>query len=275
MYEAVIPEIRIIDTTLRDGEQSAGVALGEKEKTEVARIIDSMGVYQIEAGIPAMGGAEKRSIQRIALMGLKSRISAWNRLNVGDIDASMECGEVVVHISVPSSDLQIKRKLNKDRTWVLDMTRRCVERAREKDFEVSLGLEDASRADPAYLREICVLAASMGVKLVRYADTVGHLHRSKIFKELGPLKDGLPLDLEIHAHNDLGMAVSNSMAAVQAGAVYVDTTVGGIGERTGNCHFLNFVRAARCCLDAFKDWDLQKLAFSEQLVLKKMRLRHM
>ena len=275
MYEAAIPEIRIIDTTLRDGEQSAGVALGEKEKTEVARIIDSMGVYQIEAGIPAMGGSEKRSIQRIALMGLKSRISVWNRLNVGDIDASMECGPVVVHISVPSSDLQIKRKLNKDRAWVLDTTRRCVERAGEKDFEVSLGLEDASRADPAYLREICVLAASLGVKLIRYADTVGHLHRSKIFKELGPLKDGLPLDLEIHAHNDLGMAVSNSVAAVQAGAVYVDTTVGGIGERAGNCHFLHFVRAARGCLDAFKDWDLQKLAFSEQLVLKKMRLRHM
>lgn len=139
--------IKIIDTTLRDGEQKAGIALSVEEKVEIAKIISEMGVYQIEAGIPAMGGDEKSSVTKIAALGLKSKIAAWNRMSTKDIDISMECGVDIIHISSPVSDLQIKYKLEKDRNWVVENLKKTITYALEKDCEVTVGLEDSSRAD--------------------------------------------------------------------------------------------------------------------------------
>src|SRR5665647_1561963 len=132
---------KIVDTTLRDGEQMAGVELGFNDKIEFAKIIDSKNVYQIEAGTPAMGGDEKKSIEKLMGLGLKSKISAWNRMNINDINHSIDCRVDIVHISVPVSDIQIKWKLEKDRIWVINEMKRSVYYAKEKGYPVIVGLE--------------------------------------------------------------------------------------------------------------------------------------
>jgi homocitrate synthase NifV len=267
-------ELCIIDTTLRDGEQSAGIALGVNEKVEVAKLLDRMGIYQIEAGIPAMGGTEKKSMEKIIQLGLKSRISAWNRLNPADIAKSMSCGDVIIHISVPSSDLHIKHKLGRDRGWVLDNMRKCIYIARERGFEVTIGLEDASRADPGFLAELCREAWTEGADRIRYADTVGVLYRKKAYDELKLLRQSAPIDFEMHTHNDLGMALANSMAAVEAGVRFIDTTIDGIGERAGNCSFMDFVMAAKASGLGFTGVSIPELTFYEAEIIKIMKLRY-
>lgn len=266
--------IRIVDTTLRDGEQSAGIALGIDKKIEIAEILDAMGIYQIEVGIPAMGGQEKNSIMKIVELGLKSRISVWNRMNINDIKESMSCGQVIIHICVPASDIQINYKLNKDRNWVLQNMKKCIFTAKEHGYEVVIGLEDASRADMLFLQELAGTAEREGADRIRYADTVGILHRKKAFDDIALMKQSIHIDLEIHAHNDLGMAVSNSIAAAEAGAQYVDTTICGIGERAGNCSFVKFVSAARTCLNTFNEYNMGELIKMEQLIFEKMKLNY-
>ncbi len=264
--------IRIVDTTLRDGEQSAGIALSVDEKVEIAKALNALGIYQIEAGIPAMGGQEMKSIMKIVELGLKSRISVWNRMNIADIKESMSCGKVIIHICVPASDIQLQHKLNKDRNWVIQNMKKCICLAKEKEFEVVVGIEDASRADLDFVKEIVGNAKNEGAERIRYADTIGILHRKKTFDDITALEKSAEMDFEIHAHNDLGMAVSNSIAAVSAGAKYVDTTIGGIGKRAGNCSFTKFIQAARSCFDAFSDFDMEKMTYLEEIILKKMKL---
>lgn len=232
--------IKIVDTTLRDGEQKAGIALGIKEKVEIAKILNDIGIFQIEAGIAAMGGDEKESIKEIAGLGLKSKISSWNRMNIKDINESIECSVDIIHISVPVSDLQIEEKLKKNKNWVLENIKKCVKYTVDKGYEVTVGLEDASRADVNFLIEICKLLYDMGVKRVRYADTIGILYPRRVFYQINKIREKVPIEIEMHAHNDFGMAIINSLGALKAGAEYVDCTVTGIGERAGNCDFLEF-----------------------------------
>ncbi len=266
--------VRIVDTTLRDGEQRAGIALGSGEKLEIAKILEKMGVYQIEAGIPAMEGEEKKSIQKIVQQGLKCKISAWNRMSINDLKHSMDCGVDIIHVSVPASDIQISAKLGKDRPWVLDNMRRCISFARDKGFEVTVGLEDASRADFRYIMQIMAFAFLEGVKRVRYADTVGILQRQRIRRDIKSIRRVLDMGIEFHAHNDLGMATANSIAAAKAGAEYIDCTIGGMGERAGNCDFLQFLGASRECLGFFKELDLDFIKEMQKELSKIIHSRH-
>ncbi|MDF2504791.1 MULTISPECIES: homocitrate synthase [Clostridium] len=234
--------INIVDTTLRDGEQKAGVALSIDDKVKIARLISEMGVYQIEAGIPAMGGDEKISVEKIAALGLDSKIAAWNRMSTKDIDTSIECGVDIIHISSPVSDLQIKSKLEKDRVWVMEHLKRSVSYAKDKGCEVTVGLEDSSRADINFLIELCKIVFDLGVKRVRYADTVGIMEPKKLYNHIKKIREAVPVDIEIHTHNDFGMAIANSLAAMEAGAKFADCTITGMGERAGNCNFLEFIK---------------------------------
>lgn len=234
--------IKVVDTTLRDGEQKAGIALGINEKVQIAKILDDMGIFQIEAGIAAMGGDEKESIRKIVKLGLKSKISSWNRMNIEDINESMDCSVDIIHISVPVSDIQIEDKLKKNKSWILENVEKCVQYAVSKGYEVTVGLEDASRADINFLIEVCRLIYSIGVKRVRYADTVGILYPRRVFHQINKIREAVPIEIEVHAHNDFGMAIINSIGALKAGAKYVDCTITGIGERAGNCDFLEFAK---------------------------------
>ncbi|MBU3099652.1 MULTISPECIES: beta/alpha barrel domain-containing protein [Clostridium] len=234
---------KIVDTTLRDGEQMAGVELGFDDKIEFAKIIDSKDVYQIEAGTPAMGGDEKKSIEQLMSLGLKSKVSAWNRMNISDIKHSIDCRVDIIHISVPISDIQIKWKLGRNRVWVINEMKRSVYYAKEKGYEVVVGLEDASRTSTEFLMHIIREAKELGVQRVRYADTVGILYPDKIYKQIKQIKQNIDISIEFHAHNDFGMAVANSVSAVMAGAEFVDSTFGGIGERAGNCDYVKLINA--------------------------------
>lgn len=262
-------DIRIVDTTLRDGEQRSGIALCPSEKVQIVKMLDCLGIYQIEVGIPAMGGDEKKSIQKIMELDTKSRISTWSRMNINDIKESIECNPHLIHISIPSSDIQISHKLGKDRGYVLDNMRKCIAYAKDKGFEVTVGLEDASRADLDFLLELIKDAYSQGIKRIRYADTVGILYRKRIYEDVLKIRSHIKeLDLEIHAHNDLGMAVSNSIAAVRGGACYVDCTIGGIGERAGNCDFLKFISSAKAVLGLCREYNIKDIVKTQKGILK-------
>jgi len=258
--------MRIVDTTLRDGEQKAGIALKPEEKIQIAQMLDKLGIFQIEAGTPAMGGDEKKSIVQIACLDLKSKISVWNRMSISDIQHSIDCRPDIIHISVPSSDIQIKSKLGKDRNWIIENLKRCIYYAKVRGFEITIGLEDASRADFRFLMQLIGTAFLEGVDRIRYADTVGILYMGKIYEEITEIRLQLDIDIEFHGHNDLGMAVANSISAAKAGACYVDCTMGGIGERAGNCNFIQFIKAAAGTLGIH---DLVSLDLEEIIAVEK------
>ena len=246
-------KIYIVDTTLRDGEQCAGKAFSIDEKIEIAKYMDEKNIYQIEAGIPVMGDLEKECIKRILEIRNNSLISTWNRMNKKDILHSMECKPDIIHISVPTSDIQIYLNLGKDKKWIEDNLKDCVFFARNKGYEVTIGFEDASRADISYLVNLCKIVQAMGVKRVRYADTVGILMPSRVKNTVETLINNTGIEIEIHAHNDFGMAIPNSLEAVKNGARYVDCTLDGIGERAGNCNLKEFIRVLNIYLKKSAD----------------------
>ena len=168
-------DYRIVDTTLRDGEQTPGIALSRDKKCYLARQIDELGVYQIEAGIPAMGGDEKEAVNEIANMRLNAKISAWNRMCIRDITHSVDCNPDIIHISVPISEIQIKHKLKRDIKWVYRNMLECVNYSLSMGFETTVGFEDASRADIHNIISFTKAVMALGVKRIRYADTVGIL----------------------------------------------------------------------------------------------------
>lgn len=261
----------IVDITLRVGEQLAGRAIKSKQKIQLARMLDSIGISQLEAGIPALGYDAKKSMANLAAEGLKCRISSWNRLDLDDIRTSMECGMDIVHISVPSSDLQISRKLDKTKEWVLDYLKKCIYECKEKGFDVTIGLEDASRADHGFLDNLIECAVNGGVRTIRYADTAGLLLRTQAFEELRAIKEKFNVQLEMHAHNEFGMAVANSVAAVRAGAGLVSCTAGGIGPGAGNCSLLDFIKAAVVFLGACRGFDLEQVKEVQKNILAVMK----
>ncbi len=226
--------VHIDDTTLRDGEQTAGVVFATEEKTRIAKLLDDVGVYQIEAGIPTMGGAEKEAVRQIAAMDLNCSVLAWNRAVVSDVEASLACGVDAVAISMSASDIHIEHKLRQSREWVLDSVKRAVLFAKENNVYVSVNAEDASRADMEFLLAFARTAREAGADRIRFCDTLGILDPFNTFMKVKTLIDVVGIDVEMHTHNDFGMATANAIAGIKAGATFVNTTVNGLGERAGN-----------------------------------------
>jgi len=235
------------DTTLRDGEQTAGVVFANEEKVNIARMLAQLGVHQLEVGIPAMGGDEKEAIKEIVRLELPTSILAWNRAVVEDIKHSLDCGVEAVAVSISSSDIHIEHKLQRDRQWVLDSVKRATEFAKEKGLYVSVNAEDASRADPDFLVEFTIVAKEAGADRLRYCDTVGIMDPFEMYKRVKALIDEVDIPIEMHTHNDFGMATANAIAGLKAGASYVNTTVNGLGERAGNASLEELVMALQYC----------------------------
>jgi homocitrate synthase NifV len=226
--------VYIVDTTLRDGEQTAGVVFTNQEKVQIARYLGQIGVDQIEAGIPVMGGFEKECIKEIVDLGLKSSIMAWNRAVISDIKESICCGVDAVAISISTSDIHIQHKLQTTRKDVLKRMEDAVKFAKDNQLYVSVNAEDASRSDIEYLTEFALVAKHAGADRLRFCDTVGTLDPLRSYRYIKTLIDAVGIDIEMHTHNDFGMATANALAGVYAGAKYVGVTVNGLGERAGN-----------------------------------------
>lgn len=182
-------KIKVVDTTLRDGEQTAGVVFANEEKVKIAQYLDKIGVDQIEAGIPVMGGFEKDCIKQIVGLGLKSSIMAWNRAVIADIKQSLECGVDAVAISISTSDIHIEHKLQTTRDNVLKMMADAVKFAKDNNLYVSVNAEDASRSDIEFLTEFALIAKHAGANRLRFCDTVGTLNPLTTYRYIRTLID--------------------------------------------------------------------------------------
>ena len=238
-------DIKIDDTTLRDGEQTAGVVFANDEKVHIAKMLDKVGVHQIESGIPAMGGDEKDAIKKIAGLDLSCSILAWNRPVKTDIQASIECGVDAVALSISTSDIHIEHKLRKSREWVLETMKSGVDFAKSHNLYVSVNAEDASRSDMEFLLQFARTARDAGADRLRYCDTLGILDPFETFMRVKNIIDIIGIEMEMHTHNDFGMAIANAIAGIKAGATYVNTTINGLGERAGNAAFEELVMALK------------------------------
>ena len=223
-----------IDTTLRDGEQAPGVVFSLPEKIKIAALLDAAGVPEIEIGIPAMGETEIYEIRTIIEKGFNFKTLSWARATKNDIRSAKQAGTNGVHISFPVSPVLMKA-MGKSPDWVIQNLQELIEFASPMFDYVTIGAQDASRAETDFLQKFVSDASVFGASRVRLADTVGILNPISTFDMISSIRSVVRyLPLEIHAHNDLGMATANTLAAYMAGATSLSTTVNGLGERAGN-----------------------------------------
>ncbi|MFO7887735.1 MAG: homocitrate synthase [Eubacteriales bacterium] len=252
-------KVKIVDTTLRDGEQTAGVVFAKEEKIYIAKLLDEIGVEQIEAGVPVMGGDEKDVIKKIVDSNLNSSIMGWNRAVIKDVKASLDCGVDAVAISISTSDIHIKHKLKTNREKVLiDMTK-AVEFAKKNNLYVSVNAEDSSRTERPFLVRFAKEAKNAGADRLRFCDTVGIMNPMETYKAIKYINNIVDIDFEMHTHNDLGMGTANAISGVMAGAEYVGVTVNGLGERAGNAALEEVMMSLKSSLNIDNNYDFSKL----------------
>ncbi len=260
------PSVLINDTTLRDGEQAAGVAFNLQEKVAIAKFLDAVGVHEIEVGIPAMGEQEMRAIKAIADLNLRAKLLAWNRAVISDIQASMACGLKRVHICIPVSGAQISTKFQGQWRITLHQLKDSVNFALDNGLWVSVGGEDASRADRNFLLDVALYAQELGASRFRFCDTVGVLDPFATYHRVKKLVDTLSIPVEIHTHNDFGLATANALAGIEAGCLTANTTVNGLGERAGNAALEEVVMALKRIYSLDVGIDTPKLLDLSRLV---------
>ncbi|MCL2359111.1 MAG: 2-isopropylmalate synthase [Candidatus Bathyarchaeota archaeon] len=219
---------------MRDGEQTPGVSLVAENKLRIAQRLDELGVDVIEAGFASVSEGEMAALRLITNQDLRAEISSAGRGLKGDIDAVLKCGASTMSMIIPTSDLHIECKLHKTRDQVLKATEDCVLYAKDHGLKVDLLAEDATRSDFDYLIKIFQTAVDAGVDRVTPCDTVGILTPDRSFDFFSKLTDKISVPIGVHCHNDFGMAVANTIAALGAGAQEAHATVNGLGERAGN-----------------------------------------
>lgn len=248
-------KIRFADTTLRDGEQSPGVVFSLRDKLLIAEKLDALGVDEIEAGTPALGGRESRELRFLSGRNFKCAISVWTRAIINDIAEALKTGAGIVNISFPVSDILLNA-MKRDRDFLLRHFDAILDFADAECPRYSIGFQDASRADPGLLTRLAIRAANSKTFRIRLADTVGILNPDSVATLVGHVSSHIPgIALEFHGHNDLGMATANTLAAAKAGVSYLSVTVGGIGERAGNCPLEELLYALKFSAAIPLEWN--------------------
>lgn len=258
-HEQPAPRLIINDTTLRDGEQAPGVAFTAREKLRIARLLDAAGVDELEIGVPAMGAEECQRIRVLTSSGLKAATMVWCRLRPEDVTASLGLGVDWVDLSLPASPGLAGHKLRLSDEQLQARLQLLCRQLLDAGIKVCIGLEDASRTPVPRLLQLAAWAHDAGASRLRYADTLGLLDPFTAEQQLRALVEGSPLPLEMHAHNDFGLATANTLAAIRAGVASVNTTVNGLGERAGNAALDEVVVAARQLLGVTTNVRLDRL----------------
>lgn len=260
-------KIRVFDTTLRDGEQTPGVSLIPENKLRIAQRLDNLGVDVIEAGFAAVSEGELASVKLIAEAGLRAEICSAARGTRSDIDAVAKSGADSIHLIIPVSDLHIEAKLKKTREQVLQITRDMVRYAKDYGLVVELSAEDATRADVDYLKKMFAVGVEVGADRVVACDTVGVLTPERSYALFADLRRSLDVPVvSVHCHNDFGMAVANTVAALRAGANQFHATINGLGERAGNASLEEIVVTLRSLYKLKLDTKLEMLYSISKLV---------
>ncbi len=252
--------VKIFDTTLRDGEQSPGCSMDLDEKLRMARQLAKLGVDIIEAGFPIASKGDFTAVQLIAEQVEGPVVAGLARAKAGDIDrcweAIREAKRPRIHTFLATSDLHMKYKLNMSREEVIKSAVQAVEHARQYTKDVEFSPEDATRSDWNFLAEVCEAVIAAGARTVNIPDTVGYTTPQEFFKLIRHLKTKVPnieqATISVHCHNDLGLAVANSLAAIEAGARQVECTINGIGERAGNASLEEIVMTLKVRREIYK-----------------------
>jgi isopropylmalate/homocitrate/citramalate synthase len=241
-----LPEkILIYDSTLRDGEQMPGLHFTPEQKIAIARKLDEVGVHQIEAGYPAVSDLEKKSVKAIAELGLNADILCLARTVQADIDAAADCDVDMVLLFIATSDLHMRYKLKTSREDVIRRAVSSLEYAHARGVKASFSTEDSTRSNLEFLKEVYRESEKAGAIRLGITDTLGCAGPEAISYLVRRIKDETRVPLSVHLHNDFGLAVVNSIAALNSGAEAIATTVGGIGERAGNVSLEQFVMALK------------------------------
>jgi homocitrate synthase NifV len=248
-------DLRLLDTTLRDGEQAVGVIFSPREKKAIAALLAAIGIPALEAGYPALGPEEKACIRAVVDSQITRRngeplfVYAFARARVEDVRDAAECGVAGVVISISTSASHLERKFQADQGWALEQITQAAEEAKKLGLKFTISAEDASRTDLAFLVKFYQKAKELGADMVRYCDSLGIEDPYTTYRRIKILLDEIDLPLEMHMHNDLGMATANALAGVRAGAKGVIGSIGGLGERTGNSAIEEIVMALKHLYD--------------------------
>ena len=270
-------KISIFDTTLRDGEQSPGCSMNLDEKVRMARQLESLGVDIIEAGFPIASEGDYAAVRAVARECREVKVAGLCRTSEEDVlraaSALQSAAHPRIHTFVATSDLHLEYKLKKTRDEVLEMTRRAVSLASDYAEEVEFSAEDATRSDVDYLCEVLAVAVAEGAKIINVPDTVGYTMPAEFSRLIETIRDRVVRDrnvtISVHCHNDLGLAVANSLAAIDAGARQVECTINGIGERAGNASLEEIIMAMTVRSDRFPyetSVDTQQIYPTSQLL---------
>jgi 2-isopropylmalate synthase len=254
-------QVKLLDSTLREGEQTPGVDLTLDQKLDIARRLDAFGVEYIEAGHPAVSDDVLRATRDVAHLGLDAEIVAHSRALKSDIDLALKCDVDWVGIFFSVADKRLEEQFRKDIDQAIALITDCVSYAKAHGLKVRYTPEDTVRSDIAKVARIGRAAAEAGADRISVADTTGYVTPSMMHAFVTSLRAQLPAGtaVGVHCHNDLGMAVANSYAAVEAGASVVDVTVNGLGERTGIAPLAETAVAFKLRGGATNRWDLAAL----------------
>jgi len=236
-------QIRIFDTTLRDGEQSPGVSLTFEDKIEIARQLNLLGVDSIEAGFPASSDGETKVVKEIAGSGFDTEVIALSRANRHDVDAALSCDVDAIHVFIPTSPVQMKYAVNMTPEQVLSATTDSIEYVKKHGLVCEFSPMDATRTKAAFLKKVCETAENAGMDRLNVPDTVGIMIPRTMHDLIEDLRTVVKVPISVHCHDDFGMAVANSLSAVEAGATQVHATINGLGERAGNASLEEVVMA--------------------------------